>query len=84
MTNVGSDAMRAIITLIDAFVATEDALLNERLARVAEIETRNKAAAVISGVLALISMALGVGTVLMAFRNVQTSAHDRKTKEYVG
>ena len=81
MTNVGADAMRAIITLIDAFVATEDGLLNERLARVAEIEARNRAAAVISGVLALISMALGIGTVLMAFRDVQTSQERWRTAE---
>ena len=81
MTNVGADAMRAIITIIDAFVATEDGLLNERLARVAEIEAQNRAAAVISGVLALISMALGIGTVLMAFRDVQTSQERWRTAE---
>jgi PAS domain S-box-containing protein len=81
LTNVGSDAMRAIITLIDTFVATEDALLTERLARTSEIEIRNKTAAVVTGVLALISMALGVTTVLMAFRNVQTSQEGRRTAE---
>jgi PAS domain S-box-containing protein len=81
LTNVGADAMRAITTLIDAFVATEDALLNERFVRVADIETRNRASAVVSGVLALVSMALGVGAVLMAFRSMQTSQEGRRTAE---
>ncbi len=68
-SNVGLDAMQAISGLIDAAIAAEDALLRERLARATEFERAGRNAAFAGGLLALVVLALGLGLVLMAFRN---------------
>ena len=64
-------AMRAIDNLIEATVATENMLLEERLARVADEERKAADTALRSAVLAFAIMVLATVMAVVAFRNVQ-------------
>ncbi|HUH94654.1 MAG TPA: CHASE3 domain-containing protein [Casimicrobiaceae bacterium] len=62
---------QTIAGLVDATVASEDALLRQRLEQVAEDARRTATADLASTVLAFAIMAMGVGVALVAFRRVR-------------
>jgi PAS domain S-box-containing protein len=69
--NEGLLAMRAITSLIDAAIATENGLLRERLTRLADDERRGADVALWSAVFAFATMAMGVAVALLTFRDLQ-------------
>ena len=66
----GLDAMQTIDGLIDASISAERALLAERLAGTEQFERSGRYAALAGAILALVVLALGVGLMLGALRNV--------------
>jgi PAS domain S-box-containing protein len=71
LTDGGLIATRAIDTLIDATVATENGLLGERLTRMGDEERRGADVALWSAVFAFATMAMGIVVALLTFRGVQ-------------
>jgi len=74
-------AVRAIGTLIDAAVATEDSLLTERLARVADDERKSAETGLTSAALAFAVMAMGAVFAIVTFRNVRRAERERGLSE---
>jgi PAS domain S-box-containing protein len=79
--SAGLGAMHAIGGMLDAAIATEDALLTERLARVAEKERSTAATSLTSGMLASAIMILGVILTVLAFRTARTTEAARHQSE---
>ncbi|HET9763885.1 MAG TPA: CHASE3 domain-containing protein, partial [Casimicrobiaceae bacterium] len=70
-----------IAGLVDATVATEGALLRQRLEQVAEDERRTATVALASTVLAFAIMAMGVGVALVAFHRIRRAESARSSSE---
>jgi PAS domain S-box-containing protein len=79
--NANFDAVTAIGELVDATIATERALLGERLARTGEEERKTEQIAVTSAILAFSTMALGAVLALIAFRNARRTEAARLAGE---
>jgi PAS domain S-box-containing protein len=79
--NATLDAMVAISGLLETTVATERAVLADRLAQVAEEERGSARIALISGILAFATMILGVVLALLAFRSARHTEAARAAGE---
>jgi PAS domain S-box-containing protein len=80
-TNVGFDAMIAINGLIGATVAAENVLMTERLGRAANDERRSGDLALVGGLMAALTMLLGIVLAILAFRNMQRIEATRRAGE---
>src|SRR5258706_3441343 len=79
--NLGTDAMRPIAQTLDAVVTAEDDRLSELQARAAQHERTFAGAALGTGLLAVIVMALGAFQLVHAFRNVRQLAEEQRVSE---
>src|SRR5258706_173163 len=79
--NLGTDAMRPIAQTLDAVVTAEDDRLSELQARAAQHERTFAGAALGTGLLAVMVMALGAFQLVHAFRNVRQLAEEQRVSE---
>jgi PAS domain S-box-containing protein len=80
-TNTGLEAMHVIGGMIDATIATENQLLAERLARLADEERHGADAALAGGAITFAAMLLGIALAVLAFRNIQHAEEERSLSE---
>ena len=82
--NVDLDAMHGITKVIDGAIATERALLAESLSSAARFEQEGRRAALIGGVLELMTFALGAVLVGAGLREMRRSdaAHDASEQRF--
>jgi PAS domain S-box-containing protein len=80
-TNVGLDAMQGINRVIDAAVATERALLVDRMARAAEFQHEGRRAAFIGGMLQVAVLLLGLLLLVVGLRAMRRAELAREASE---